>query len=109
MDVSGSCLIAERQPGGAFTLTPAAAGKNAVAFLSSKEVRARLYHLLKVVLACVFAAEPWVRLWASSVKLTNSVRSTHFSFLTNCTLCLKCAIFPCTCREFFPLLEKLLI
>ena len=60
MDVSGSCLIAERQPGGAFTLTPAAAGKNAVAFLSSKEVRAWFYQLLKVVLACVFAAEPCV-------------------------------------------------
>ncbi len=25
MDVSGSCLLAERQPGGAFTLTPATA------------------------------------------------------------------------------------
>ncbi len=31
--------------------------------------------------------------WASSVKLTNSVRSTHFSFLTNCTLCLNCENF----------------
>ncbi len=60
MDVSGSCLIAERQPGGAFTLTPAAADKNAVALLSGKEVRAWFYQLLKLVLACVFSVEPCV-------------------------------------------------